>query len=127
MKKLASSVDMEDLALELGASLTRADGLVFNASGRSGATRLPERPKVAPEPAPVVREAPRLSEADTTLLLNAITSKLQLPEIKLPEIVVPPAHVVVNPQAPHTPCSWEFEFVRNNDGSLKTIKAKPTP
>jgi len=114
--------DMEDLALELGSTVRRLDGSVFNSSGRAGVRRLPK------PPVPEIAAAPPAPVSDNTALLKVLqdmVAKMQpqaVPEIRMPEINVPAPQVVV--QAAKK-CSWEFEFNRNPDGTIKSIKATP--
>ena len=107
--------NIEDLALELGASVRRPDGTVFNAGGRSGASRLPVQPK--PEAAPVPTGHAELASA-----LADMMAKLHLQQPAPPVVNVPPAQVVVNPQ-PRT--GWDFVFTRNQDGTIESIRATP--
>lgn len=117
--KFSAATDLEDLALELGASVRYTDGKVFNSSGRTGVTRLPrvkEQPPVPP-PAPPQDNAALLKTIEGLLARQpaAVT-----PVIHMPEPL--PAQVVVN-ALPRT--SWDFEFTHNADGSIKTMTARP--
>lgn len=115
--KLTSSVDIEDLALELGGKVTHEDGRVFNAGGRAGATRLP---KAAPTPA----AAPAPAADNSSLILRQLVELLaRPPQIPAtPAVHIPAPQVVIQPAAK---VSWEFEFKRNPDGSIKSITANP--
>ena len=44
--------------------------------------------------------------------------------VKIPEIIVPAAQVVFQP--PPRVLDWTFDFVRNPDGTIKSIRAKAT-
>lgn len=113
--------DLEGLALATGASIRRNDGSSFNASGRSGVSvlaKLPTPAQVAPVAAPA---------QDNSALLAKIVELLareQPAPITLPEVIVQPAAVVVQP-TPRT-LDWTFTFEHNKDGSIKSIRAKAT-
>jgi hypothetical protein len=110
---------IEDLALELGASVKRDDGSVFNSSGRSGVVRLP-KPVAAPEPAPApVQDT---GHEKLTAALAEMMSKLHVQQPSAPVVHVPPAQVVVQPQ--QRVLDWTFTFERNADGTIKSIRAK---
>ena len=112
-----SPSDLEDLALELGAKLTRPDGSIFNVGGRSGVSRLAP-PRLVPQAAPA--EKP---DANAELLAKVVEllSRPQ-PVAAAPEIVIP-APVVTVQAAPRV--SWNFTFARNPDGTIKSITANP--
>lgn len=112
-------VDVEDLALELGATVRHSDGSVFNSAGRSGVTRL-RKPTVEPAPAPAPVQQSGHEQLTTALL--EMMQKLHVPQSAPPTVNVAPAQVTVQPQ---TRCSWEFSFTRNPDGTIKSIKATP--
>jgi len=60
-----------------------------------------------------------------TKVLEALTSQRELPApvINVPEQAVP--QVVVNTPPAPPPVSWKFSFVRNADGTIQDIIAKP--
>jgi hypothetical protein len=117
---LTSSLDPEDLALELGSTINRKDGTVFNAAGRAGAQRLRLASNAAP-PTPVTLPSVKhaVEQPDIASILKELVHKMQ-PVVQhapaAPQVIVAPA--------PKT--SWEFTFVRNKDGSIQSIKASPT-
>ena len=100
-----SNSDLEDMALELGATIESATGSVFNASGRKG-TRLPSRP---PEP---------VAEPLHKILAQLVEIAARPAPDTLPVLPAPAAIA---------PWSGTFEFIRNPDGTLARIKAVPTP
>lgn len=110
------------MALELGATVRRPDGSVFNSSGRAGVARLrkviPAETKPVEAPAPVQQNG----HEQLTAALMEMMQKLHVPQPAPPTVNVAPAQVTVQPQAR---CSWEFSFTRNNDGTIKSIKATP--
>ena len=122
MSKLTAIADLEDLALELGASVRGPDGKVFNSAGRAGATRLP---KVEAAPAaPVVRESD-MSAKLMQMMAELMARQQAAPVVNVPEVKVPAPTVVVQPAEKAAPCSWKFSFERNRDGSIKSITASP--
>lgn len=115
-----ANIDHKALALRLGASIDYGDGRVFNASGRKAP---PARP--APAPAPVVQPPVDNGHEKLAAALQEMMSRLHVQQAApqpAPVVNVAPAQVVVNPQPR---CSWDFDFIRNADGSIKTIKATP--
>lgn len=119
MLNLATAGDLEDLALELGASVQHHDGRVFNAAQRSGAQRLPARPVNAVRSEPVAPTLPA-EPAPQAELLRLLTEMLARPATEAPAAL--PAQVIVQPAAR---TSWEFEFKRNTDGTIRSIVANP--
>ena len=120
-----SPVDLEDLALELGASVKRPDGSMFNAGGRAGATRLP-RQSAAPVVAPV--PPPSLPSNDGLLMQKLVEVLAQMkqpaPSVAAPTVNIPAPVVTV--QQPQRVLDWTFTFERNPDGTIKSIRAKAT-
>lgn len=102
-----SNQQLKALSLELGATVELPGGKVFNASGVKG------------EP-PVSR--PKQQVDYMQQLLSQLVSLASAPK---PEPVsVPAPNVTVQvPEAKQT--SWRFSFVRNEDGTIKDIIAKP--
>jgi hypothetical protein len=113
-------VDLEDLALELGAAVHHPDGSVFNSSGRKGVQRLKAVPTPSPAPAP---EQPPVAQPDNSALIQALMQMVQETRGQSPVIQSAPAQVVVQPPAR---CSWDFTFTRNRDGSIQSIHATPS-
>lgn len=126
--KLSTLSNLEDLALELGASVRYEDGRVFNSSARSGVRRLPAQPP-APTPAPApVPVAVTPKEDSHAALLQKVVELLARPQptITLPEFKFPaPVAAPVPPAVAAKPVVWRFDFERNYDGTLKSITAKP--
>lgn len=115
--------DLEDLALEMGAKVTRPDGSVFNARGRSGVIRLPESKPAAlvPQGAP----APPVGGEDILAKVVELLSRpAPVQEQPAPVIHVPPTQVVVQPQ--QRVLDWTFTFERDTTGAIKSIRAKAT-
>jgi hypothetical protein len=107
MKPTAVDVDLlEDLALELGATLEYDDGNVFNVAGRRG-QRMPRGEGLDP-----MKE---LADKVALLADRPIHVKVDAPA---PQVVVQPA------EAKKT-VAWTFEFERNADGTIKRIHATP--
>ena len=120
--RLNDLYDIEDLALETGATVEYANGRTFNTTGRQ-VVRTP-KPKVAPTPAPapVVPEPPK-SEVSVELLRQMIAVLNRPIDVRLPEAPAPQVTVAAAP-APK-PTSWSFEFERNPNGTIKRITATP--
>lgn len=119
--KLASSLSPEDLALELGSTITHADGRVFNASGRMG-SRLPKAApqEVAPTPAPDNNAV--LMQTLVDLVSRISSPQAQVAAPAAPEIHIPAPVVTVQPA--QRVLEWSFTFDRNPDGTIKSIRAK---
>ena len=58
-------------------------------------------------------------------LLTVLANPVQppAPQITMPEIPAP--QVIVQPTPERAPVAWQFDFVRNADGSIQSIKATP--
>lgn len=113
---IRSSINVEDLALELGASVTREDGSIFNAARRSGASRLARvsTPEAPAQPAPPPSPPPPDTNAE---LLQRVVELLARPPVA-PEVHLPVA------QAP-APRKWNFK-VHYVNGRLDSIEATST-
>lgn len=116
--------NVEDLALELGATVEYANGRKFNTAGTK-ALRKPKPPvedvaekKAEPLPPPSV---------DQSLLqqvIQQLSAALNRPvTVTLPDMPAP--QVTVQAGSPVTPVSWVFEFERNPNGTIKRINATP--
>lgn len=115
--KESANTDLESLALRYGGRVEYSDGRVFNSGGRvAPVVRKPQLPAPAPPPAP-----------DNTALIQKLLEMLARPQPvaaqPAPVIHVAPAQVVMPPAQPAR--SWNFTFVRNPDGSIKSITANP--
>lgn len=102
----------EELALELGGTIKRADGTVFNSAGRSGVYRLPKRAEPPPQD-------------PMAAVLEKMTELLARPA-PAPEIPAPVVHVQPAAPAAKPILAWAFTFERNADGTIKTIRARAT-
>lgn len=122
--KLDDFYNVEDLALELGATVEYPDGRKFNTAGTQA-----KRQAKAPSPAPALAPAPAPAPDPNTALMQQMVQQLAvalsrpvsvtLPDIPAPQIVVQPSEVTAQPT------SWVFEFERNPNGTIKRINAKP--
>lgn len=116
--------NIEDLALEMGATVNYADGGKFNTSRMQG-KRTPKPIPIAPL-APVVSAAPVAPKNDETVeMLKQVISLLNRPvEVRMPDMPAP--QVTVTASAPVAqPVRWAFEFDRNPNGTIKRINATP--
>ena len=113
---------IEDLALEVGATVDYPDGRKFNTERVKEKRQVRPRP-VAVAPAPVVPQAQKPDE--TAEILKQIISLLNRPvEVRMPDIPAP--QVSVTAATPATqPVRWAFEFDRNPNGTIKRINAIP--
>jgi hypothetical protein len=116
--------DIEDLALETGATVEYASGRRFNTSGRE-AVRKP-KPVAAPA-APAAPAEPTPAKPDVSAdLLRQMIAVLNRPvDVRLPEMPVPQVTVTPAAQVASKPVSWIFEFERNPNGTIKRINATP--
>ena len=113
--------DVENLALETGATLEYADGRKFNTAG-AALKRMRKAPMPAPAPAPAAPPAPAgLSVEMLQQILQALNRPVQvtLPDIPAPSVTVSAPAAV----APSPPTKWTFEFERNPNGTIKRIHA----
>ena len=111
MNKLSVS-SVEDLALELGGTVERVDGTVFNAAKRTGVQRLPTPRAEAPKVDPTVELLSKITE---------VLSRQQAPVAPTPAIQ--PSVTVNVPE--HKRTAWTFAFNRNSDGTIASITATP--
>lgn len=120
--------DVEDLALELGATVEYANGRKFNTAG----TKAQRKPKLQvvekeDEEEDEEEEKRKPPAVDTSLLqqvIQQLSAALNRPvAVTLPEMPTP--QVTVQAGNPVTPVSWVFEFERNPNGTIKRINATP--
>jgi hypothetical protein len=114
---------LEDLSLELGASIHRPNGSVFNSSGAKGGYRLPKRQPVSDVPERITPPVTAEGNAALAKVLAEFVDKINIPAPSAPVVNVPEPSVVFQPTAR---VSWRFEFERNPDKTLKAITATPT-
>lgn len=114
--------DIEDLALETGATVEYANGRTFNTTGRQ-ATRV-DKPRAmpAPTPAPVAQPEPK-PDVSADLLRQMISILNRPVDVRLPEMPIPQVTIAAAPVV--KPTSWSFEFERNSNGTIKRINATP--
>jgi hypothetical protein len=122
--RLSELYDLEDLALETGASVEFADGRKFNTS-KVQAKRVKEEPVEKP-----------VARADNTAeILKQIVLLLSRPvEVVVPPMPAPQVTVSLPPkeedededESEDKPVQWVFEFERNYNGTIKRITATPT-
>jgi hypothetical protein len=124
--RLDDSDDVEDLALELGATVEYANGRKFNTAGMK-ALRKAKLKVVEDEEEDEEEEKRSPPAVDTSLLqqvIQQLSAALNRPvAVTLPEMPVP--QVTVQAGNPVTPVSWVFEFERNPNGTIKRINATP--
>lgn len=105
--------DLEDLALELGATVEYASGEVFNSAGNKSRRKSVEAKQVVDRDAVLVA------------LLAQVVELVKRPaqvNVAPPNVVVNPSKVLLQSQKKS---GWTFAFDRNNDGSIKSITAHP--
>jgi hypothetical protein len=118
---LKNSTADEDLALELGAKLVRTDGSIFNAGGRVGVTRLP----INKAPVPVTPPVPQPPPQDNSAMLQVLQLMVEKMQPQpTPEFNIPAPVVTVQPA--QRVLDWTFDFSRNPDGTIKSIRARAT-
>lgn len=122
--RLGELYDLEDLALETGATLEFANGRKFNTS-KVQAKRVKEEPA----------EKPSARADNTAEILKQIVLLLSRPvEVVVPPIPAPQVTVNMPPKEEEDdeneeedkPVEWVFEFERNFNGTIKRIVATPT-
>ena len=117
--QLNNLYDIEDLALETGATVEYANARSFNTTGRQAARAV--KPKMAP--APVVQPEPPKPDVSADLLRQMIAVLNRPVDVRLPEMPAPQVTVAAAPVV--KPTSWSFEFERNSNGTIKRINATP--
>ena len=122
-----SILDLKELALETGATITSPDGKRFNTGGVTAKrSPLPKPATAAPVAAPVPAPTPPVPVPDMSDILKQLIAMMNRPvEVKLPPMPAP--QVVVKEaqvQPVVAPRSWTFEFERNSNGTIKSITAK---
>ena len=120
MARINPLFDIEDMALEAGATVEYADGRKFNTAG----VQAPRQKKVAPPPPPPTPAPPPAPDANAALVKQLMALLNRPVQVSLPELPAP--NVVVNPPAvaaPRAPTKWVFEFERNSNGTIKSITA----
>lgn len=124
--RLPSIYKTEDLALEVGAKVAFADGRKFNTEGvKVTKTSTPVDLKRGTGE-PVAKPAPEpVAQVDLSMeLMQQMIALMNRPAAA--PVVSVPAPVVNIPEAkPTKAVSWTFDFIRNADGTLKSIKATP--
>jgi hypothetical protein len=118
--RLNDLYDIEDLALETGATVEYANGRKFNTSGREAA----RKPKPVAVPTPV-EPAPVKPDVSADLLRQMIAVLNRPVDVRLPEMPAPQVTVTPAAQVASKPVSWTFEFERNPNGTIKRINATP--
>lgn len=117
--RIAPLYDLEDLALETGATIEYATGRRFNTAG----VQTKRQPKAAM--AEVKPETPLAPVSANDDLVKQLLTLLNRPvQVSIPELPAP--NVVVNSPAAAaaaTPSKWVFEFDRNPNGTIKSITA----
>ena len=103
---------LKGIASELGAALELPGGKVFNAAGNKGSFGMSRAEK---QPDHVK------AQKDQNQLMRQMLDRMNV----APVAQHLPAPQVTVVQEKVAPTSWDFEFVRNPDGTLKSIKANP--
>ena len=119
--RLGDLYDLEDLALETGATVEYANGRMFNTAGRQAVRAV--KPK-APAPAPGAQPEPAKPDVSAELLRQMMAILNRPVEVRLPEMPAPQVTIAAAPAA--APTSWSFEFERNANGTIKRINATPS-
>ena len=115
--------NLEDLALEMGATVDYADGRKFNTSQVKEKRSSKPRSMVSP---PVQSIALPIQKNDETVeMLKQVISLLNRPvEVRMPDIPAPQVTITA-PTSTAQPVRWAFEFDRNPNGTIKRINATP--
>ena len=108
--------DLEDLALDTGATIEYADGRKFNTGGVQS-LRTPRATPPAPAPTPVPAPVEAVRPLFDAVILQQLIAALNRPVTVTLENTPAPSAAV---QATH---NWTFEFERNPNGTIKRIYA----
>lgn len=123
--KLDGVYDVDDLALETGATVESPDGRKFNAAGLQ-AKRKPQM-VAPPEPEPEDKdedETPEPPHPEVLALLKQLVEVVKRPvEVTIPPIPAPQVTVKAPEQKASAPKAWTFDFERNSNGTIKRINA----
>jgi hypothetical protein len=121
--KLDGIYDVDDLALETGATVESPDGRKFNSAG----VVAKRKPVVAPAPEPEVEdedEGPEPPHPEVLALLKQLVEVVKRPvEVTIPPIPAPQVTVKAAEQKVSPPKAWTFDFERNPNGTIKRINA----
>jgi len=122
--KLDGVYNVEDLALETGATVESPDGRKFNSAGLT----TKRKPVVAPPvPEPEVEdkdEGPEPPHPEVLALLKQLVEVVKRPvEVTIPPIPAPQVTVKAPEQKVSAPKAWTFDFERNSNGTIKRINA----
>lgn len=109
--------DLEDYALESGASVHAPNGSVFNAANRKGVYRLPKRVESPVPQAPVESGSDKLVSILTEMVAKMQPAPAPIVHVAAPDVIHAPSQRVLD---------WTFTFERNSDGTIKSIRAKAT-
>lgn len=123
--KLDGIYDVDDLALETGATVESPDGSKFNAAG----LQTKRRPQVVASPPPESEdededETPEPPHPEVLALLKQLVEVVKRPvEVTIPPIPAPQVTVTTPERKTSAPKSWTFDFERNSNGTIKRINA----
>jgi len=123
--KLDGIYDLDELALETGATIESPDGSKFNAAG----VQVKRKPMVAKQPVPepeveAKEETPEPPNPEVLALLKQLVAVVSRPvEVKIPPIPAPQVTVKAPEQKASSPKAWTFDFERNSNGTIKRINA----
>lgn len=123
--KLDGVYDVDDLALETGATVESPDGSKFNAAGLQ-TKRKPQMvaPPPALEPEEAEDETPEPPHPEVLALLKQLVEVVKRPvEVTIPPIPAPQVTVKAPDQKASAPRAWTFDFERNSNGTIKRINA----
>ena len=124
--KLDGIYDLDELALETGATIESPDGSKFNSAGmRLKRKPAAAKPEPAPEPVPAPEpEIPEPPHPEVLALLKQLVEVVKRPvEVTIPPIPAPQVTVKAPEQKASSPKAWTFDFERNSNGTIKRINA----
>lgn len=124
-KKVKTTKELQQKALNKGASLSASDGGQFNASMKKQAAKMPPKMERQPKNEPP-EPAKLVLDEGTEDALNAIAESLDGRNESLLAILTDIKEQIskIQFEAAQPVLDWEFDFIRDKSGFLTKLKAR---
>jgi hypothetical protein len=117
--RLGDVYDLEDLALEIGASIEFTDGRKFNTMKAQSMRTVKED---SPQPQ-MIRSDNTAEILKQIVLLLSRPVEVVIPPMPAPQVTVNLPEEKKDDEEEDKPVRWVFEFERNPNGTIKRIEA----
>ena len=110
-KTVKSRADLNKTALKTGATITSKGGARFNSGAKKSKVikkAIPKKKEVKPEQSLLIAQAVEKQTSELRMLLEGLKEQMAAIKIDHPEPIT----------------AWDFDLIRNKDGSVKTIQAR---